>query len=264
MAETVTVWKEWHGGTRPSHAAADGERVPIDDNFSMGCSSPGNCDSGEEAANCACFITIEVEGAPATTPTAETVLEHEGIVDEDFIKTVTDEVQKAVTTIQADSGLASRWSGKTIIRKNTSMNPYDAIKAWECDIHLAAKATRWSGEKLTTTITHEMVHSVSVSPKEVFTTPGYGMLEEGAVEMYARILVRASSPSGGPSLTGGVYQRAITQLEEWRKMTGMADAAQQHAWYRNLIQTPLKDRPRWIADQVKMDPDDIEDIMSAL
>ena len=55
------VEKEWVAGDnpRPEHAAMNGERVPIDDNFSNGCYWPGD-DNGDPDTTCGCNCSVEI------------------------------------------------------------------------------------------------------------------------------------------------------------------------------------------------------------
>lgn len=55
------VEKEWVTGDnpRPEHAAMNGERVPIDDNFSNGCYWPGD-DNGDPDTTCGCNCSVEI------------------------------------------------------------------------------------------------------------------------------------------------------------------------------------------------------------
>jgi len=58
-----TVEKEWHTGANPraSHAAMNGERVPIDDTFSNGAKWPGDDALGpDETCNCNCYTEVVI------------------------------------------------------------------------------------------------------------------------------------------------------------------------------------------------------------
>ena len=60
---TRTVEKEWHTGANPraSHAAMNGERVPIDDTFSNGAKWPGDDALGpDETCNCNCYTEVVI------------------------------------------------------------------------------------------------------------------------------------------------------------------------------------------------------------
>lgn len=58
-----TVEKEWHTGSNPraSHAAMNGERVPIDEDFSNGARWPGDDILGpDETCNCNCWTEVVI------------------------------------------------------------------------------------------------------------------------------------------------------------------------------------------------------------
>ena len=58
-----TIEKEWHTGANPraSHAAMNGERVPIDEDFSNGAKWPGDDAIGpEETCNCNCYTEVVI------------------------------------------------------------------------------------------------------------------------------------------------------------------------------------------------------------
>jgi hypothetical protein len=161
---------------------------------------------------------------------------------------ITDELRRIIPVIEEYTGLTSRWSG---IVELVSDADFKGKKPFRCDILIDVE---WAKQDVHwTTLIHEALHSVSAgyNPTDFQRNRGW---EEGVVERMQRFLRPVIFARLGVDLPVEIFtthdnQHAfngyIALLEEVRVALVEEDA---EAFYRHLLQTPIRDRYSLLLD----------------
>lgn len=182
--------------------------------------------------------------------TAQTKREEPPLPKDPFLASIYRSARVIRDTLEDVLGLSSNWNGQITIDKNVE---YNGVKQWSCSIGLRDSIAQ-NRTRMFKTLTHEMLHSVSVGVTVQTMISRIGW-EEGVVEAMSRILVHEAAARANVSLDKTMlalaiamngYNKYIAALERARNAMNMDE----REFYTTLIRTPIVERPEWVRRQL--------------